>query len=54
VARRRGLVIALSVVGLMLFFAVALVVLVVVMASRGPSVPQSSTLVLRPGGALGK
>ena len=51
-ARRRGLIIALSVVGLMLFFAVALVVLVVVMASRGPSVPQSSTLVLRPGGAL--
>jgi len=52
VARRRGLVIALSVVGLVLFFAVALVVLVVVIASRGPSVPQSSTLVLRPGGAL--
>jgi protease-4 len=52
VARRRGLVIALSIVGVLLLFAVGLFVVVIVAVARGPSVSPSSTLVLRPHGAL--
>jgi protease-4 len=52
VARRRGIIIVLSIVGVVFFLAVATVVLVIVVASRGPSIPASSTLVIRPGGAL--
>jgi protease-4 len=52
VARRRGIVIVLSIVGGLLFVVVAMVALLIVVASRGPSIPASSTLVLRPAGAL--
>jgi protease-4 len=52
VARRRGLVIALSIVGALLIVVVAVVALAIVVAARGPSVAAASTLVLRPQGGL--
>jgi protease-4 len=54
VARRRPIVIALSIVGLLMVVFVAGVALTVYVASRGPSIPQGSTLVLRPGGEIGE
>jgi protease-4 len=52
VARRRGIVIALSIVGVLVLLLVAGVILVLIGLARGPSIPDEATLVLRPGGAL--
>src|SRR5690606_16740655 len=51
VAPRRGIVIALSLVGLVVLAFVA-AVLVLVLVSRGPSIQDSSVLVLRPAGDM--
>jgi len=52
VARRRGIVIALSVIALVLLVFVGSVVVLWIALSRGPSIPDSATLVLRPKGSL--
>jgi len=52
VARRRGVRLVLSLIGLAVVISMAAVVLMVFVVARGPSVPSSATLVLRPGGAL--
>jgi len=52
VASRRGVRLVLSLIGLAAVVSMAAVVLTFVAVSRGPSVPSSATLVLRPGGDL--
>jgi protease IV len=52
VAPRRGVRLVLSLIGLAVVVSMAAVVLTFVAVSRGPSVPSSATLVLRPGGDL--
>jgi protease-4 len=52
VASRRGVRLVLSLIGLAVVVSMAAVVLTFVAVSRGPSVPSSATLVLRPGGDL--
>ncbi len=51
-AARRGVRLVLSLIGLAVVVSMAAVVLMFFAASRGPSVPSSATLVLRPGGEL--
>ena len=51
-AARRGVRLVLSLIGLAVVISMASVVLMFFAASRGPSVPSSSTLILRPGGDL--
>ena len=51
-APRRGVRLVLSLIGLAVVVSMAAVVLMFFAASRGPSVPSSATLVLRPGGEL--
>ena len=51
-ASRRGVRLVLSLIGLAVVVSMAAVVLTFVAVSRGPSVPSSATLVLRPGGDL--
>ena len=51
-APRRGVRLVLSLIGLAVVVSMAAVVLMFVAVSRGPSVPSSATLVLRPGGDL--
>ena len=51
-APRRGVRLVLSLIGLAVVVSMAAVVLMFVAVSRGPSVPSSATLVLRPGGEL--
>jgi protease-4 len=52
VAPRRGVRLVLSLIGLAVVVSMTAVVLMFVAASRGPSLPSSATLVLRPGGDL--
>jgi protease IV len=52
VAPRRGIVIGLSIIGLAVFVGFMGIALVVVLLSRGPSIQDASTLVLRPGGEI--
>jgi hypothetical protein len=52
VARRRAITIVLSVLGVVALVFVASVGLVLVNVSRGPSIADASTLVLKPAGAL--
>jgi protease IV len=52
VAARRGVRLVLSLIGLAVVISMAAVALMFLAASRGPSVPSSSTLILRPGGEL--
>jgi protease IV len=52
VAARRGVRLVLSLIGLAVVVSMTAVVLMFFAASRGPSVPSSATLVLRPGGSL--
>ena len=51
-ARRRAVTIVLSILGAVVLVFVASIVLVLVNVSRGPSIADRSTLVLRPAGAL--
>lgn len=51
-ARRRAITIVLSILGAVALVFVASIVLILVNASRGPSIAQGSTLVLKPAGAL--
>ena len=51
-AARRGVRLVLSLIGLAVVVSMTAVVLMFFAASRGPSVPSSATLVLRPGGNL--
>ena len=51
-AVRRGVLLVLSLIGLAVVISMASVVLMFFAASRGPSVPSSATLILRPGGDL--
>ena len=51
-AARRGVRLVLSLIGLAVVISMASVVLMFFAASRGPSVPSSATLILRPGGDL--
>ena len=51
-APRRGVRLVLSLIGLAVVVSMAAVVLMFFAVSRGPSVPSSATLVLRPGGEL--
>ena len=51
-ARRRAITIVLSVLGVVALVFVASVALVLVNVSRGPSIADDSTLVLKPAGAL--
>ena len=51
-ARRRGIVVVVSLIGLAVLLCIAAVAIVVVVVSRGPFIPDSSVLVLRPGGEL--
>jgi protease-4 len=50
--RRRGVIIVLSVIALAMLVSFAGVVLMYAVISRGPSIQDDSTLVLRPGGTL--
>jgi protease-4 len=52
VAARRGVRLVLSLIGLAVVISMVSVVLMFFAASRGPSVPSSATLILRPGGEL--
>jgi protease-4 len=52
VAVRRGIALVISLIAIAAFVSIAGVLFMLVMISRGPSVPQQATLVLRPGGAL--
>jgi protease IV len=52
VAARRGVRLVLSLIGLAVVISMVSVVLMFFAASRGPSVPSSATLILRPGGDL--
>ena len=51
-AASRGVRLVLSLIGLAVVVSMTAVVLMFFAASRGPSVPSSATLVLRPGGDL--
>ncbi len=51
-APRRGVRLVISLIGLAVVVSMAAVVLMFFVASRGPSVPSSATLVLKPGGEL--
>ena len=51
-ARRRAITIVLSILGAVALVFVASIVLILVNASRGPSIADGSTLVLKPAGAL--
>ena len=51
-APRRGVRLVLSLIGLAVVVSMTAVVLMFLAASRGPSLPSSATLVLRPGGDL--
>ena len=51
-AARRGVRLVLSLIGLAVVISMVSVVLMFFAASRGPSVPSSATLILRPGGEL--
>ena len=51
-AIRRGVVFVLVLIGLAIVASVAVVALMFAVASRGPAVPSSATLVLRPGGDI--
>ena len=51
-AARRGVRLVLSLIGLAVVISMVAVVLMFFAASRGPSVPSSATLILRPGGDL--
>jgi len=50
--RRRGVIIVLSVIAFAVFVSFMGVALIYVLVSRGPSIQDDSTLVLRPGGTL--
>jgi protease-4 len=52
VAARRGVRLVLSLIGLAVVISMAFVMIMFFAASRGPSVPSSATLILRPGGDL--
>src|SRR5688572_33299949 len=52
VALSRGVRFVLVFVGLAVMFSMAGVALMYLVMSRGPAVPQSATLVLRPGGEI--
>jgi protease-4 len=52
VALRRGVALVLTLIGMAVFVSVAGILLLYLVMSRGPSVPERATLVLRPGGAL--
>jgi protease-4 len=52
VAPRRGVRLVLSLISLAVVVSMAAVILMFFAASRGPSVPSSATLILRPGGEL--
>jgi protease IV len=52
VALRRGVALVLALVGMAVLVSVAGVLLLYLVASRGPAVPEQATLVLRPGGEL--
>ena len=49
---RRGVIAVLSLIGLTVVLVVGSLVLLYVVAARGPSIPEEATLVLRPGGDL--
>ena len=51
-AVRRGVIIVLTLITLAMFVSFAGVVLIYALVSRGPSIQDDSTLVLRPGGDL--
>ena len=51
-ALRRGVALVLSLIGMAVFVSVAGILLLYLMMSRGPSVPERAALVLRPGGEL--
>lgn len=51
-AVRRGIGLVLALIGLAVIISMASIAVMFFAASRGPSVPRSATLVLRPGGAL--
>ena len=51
-ALRRGVALVLTLIGMAVLVSVAGIVLLYLVMSRGPSVPDRATLVLRPGGAL--
>ena len=51
-ALRRGVGLVLTLIGMAVFVSVAGILLLYLVMSRGPSVPDRATLVLRPGGAL--
>src|ERR1041384_7603604 len=51
-AMTRGVRLVFGLIGLAIFVSIAGIVLLYVLVSRGPSVPQAATLVLRPGGPL--
>ena len=51
-APRRGVRLVLSLIGLAVVVSMTAVVLMFLASSRGPAVPSSATLVLRPGGEL--
>jgi protease-4 len=52
VALRRGVGLVLTLIGMAVLVSVAGILLLYLVMSRGPSVPDRATLVLRPGGAL--
>ncbi len=49
---RRGVALVLTLIGMAVFVSIAGILLLYLVMSRGPSVPEQSTLVLRPGGEL--
>jgi protease IV len=52
VALRRGVGLVLTLIGMAVLVSMSGILLMYLVLSRGPSVPQEATLVLRPGGAL--
>ena len=53
-AVRRGVVLVLALVGMAVVFSIASVFVLYAVISRGPSVPRSAALELKPGGSLGE
>src|ERR1041384_7792187 len=51
-AMTRGVRLVFGLIGLAIFVSIAGIVLLYVLVSRGPSVPQAATLIMRPGGQL--
>ena len=51
-ALRRGVALVLTLIGMAVLVSVSGILLLYLVMSRGPSVPEGATLVLRPGGAL--